>query len=89
MPLFLSCEIAHSSRDFALSLLYNVSESEGCQLLKWDYSTPEEEPFRLPKSLSWIALAVYIGAFSFVILTWVRWFFLIKQFEQTFYYWGN
>ena len=57
-------------------------------MLKWNISTHEEEPVRMPGLFSWIAVAVYVGAFTFVIFTWIRWLLLLSQHSQSLVLWG-
>ena len=60
----------------------------GDVMLKWDVSEVDEQPARLPKYLYWLAAIVYLGSFTFTLLTWFSWIVLLGQHQQSLVMWG-
>lgn len=56
-------------------------------MLKWDVYGQEEKHLNLSKVFTWVTVAIYIGAFSFVFILWFRWIRLIMEFGQTLSFW--
>lgn len=52
-------------------------------MLNWDVYGQEEIRPKLPRFFIWIAIAVYVAAFSFVLFSWIHWISLLMEYRQT------
>jgi hypothetical protein len=52
-------------------------------MLKWELYGQEEASPLLPRVFIWIAVTVYVAAFSLVLFGWIRWVSLLMEYQQT------
>lgn len=52
-------------------------------MLKWEPYGQEVDRPLLPRFFIWIAITVYVAAFSLVLFGWIRWVSLLMEYRQT------